>query len=73
MIHLLMTPTEIFVVFEYIYRIAKNSKNHMALLKFSILLFTLMSGLLANLNMPSFKINTIKIFNGALLEISAEQ
>ena len=45
----------------------------MALLKFSILLFTLMSGLLANLDMPSFKINTIKFFNGALLEISAEQ
>ena len=45
----------------------------MALLKFSILLFTLMSGLLANLDMPSFKINTIKFLNGALLEISAEQ
>ena len=67
-----MTPTEIFV-FEYIYRIAKNSKNDMALLKLSILLFTLMSGLLANLDMSSFKINTIKCFNGALLEISAEQ
>ena len=45
----------------------------MALLKLSILLFTLMSGLLANLDMSSFKINTIKCFNGALLEISAEQ